>query len=176
MATSNRTDSTIEIQLTKGQVAIIDIDDADLAELQWSALGSGVRGGLPYFVATRASKMGGKRATQYMHRVIMERVLGCSLASDEQVDHIDGDSLNNRRANLRKATNAQNQANRGAQANNTSGYKGVYWSKADRKWKAFIRVNKKMLHLGYFSKPEDAHKAYIDAAKKYFGEYARGSW
>lgn len=91
-----------------------------------------------------------------------------------QTDHEDGDGLNNRWKNLRDATGMQNQANRGVQPNNISGYKGVSFRKSSGRYLARIGVRKKIMHLGSFDTPHDAHAAYMAAARKYFGEFANG--
>lgn len=90
------------------------------------------------------------------------------------VDRIDGNSFNNRRYNLRICTNKDNTRKTVKQINNKSGKKGVYWDVhlKNPKWKAFIKVNRRYLHLGYFVKFEDAVKARIAAEKKYFGDFA----
>lgn len=102
-----------------------------------------------------------------MHREIMNAPDGV------QVDHINGDSLDNRKINLRLCTNAENLRNRGKQINNTSGYKGVCWSVRKQKWQAQIKVDRKAKFLGNFETPEDAARAYDAAAKKYHGEFAK---
>jgi hypothetical protein len=76
-------------------------------------------------------------------------------------------------SNLREATNAQNQYNRGANKNNTSGYKGVYWDKPRKKWRAQIMHNKKTVFLGHFNDTKDAAVAYAEGAKRYAREFAR---
>lgn len=77
-----------------------------------------------------------------------------------QIDHINGDRRDNRPSNLRLATNTENLQNRrGLSSNNTSGYRGVYWSRAAKKWVASIRVNRKNHHLGCFIELEDAAAA-----------------
>lgn len=91
---------------------------------------------------------------------------------DGDVDHIDGDSLNNRWCNLRCATRSANMANRGRNANNTTGFKGV--SIHQGKYHSRIQVHGKGIRLGGFDTAAEAHAAYIAAAKKYFGEFARG--
>ena len=88
-----------------------------------------------------------------------------------QIDHIDGDKLNNLIANLRLATNSQNGANRGAPADNTSGYKGV--SRAKQRWRAVISVKGRYRHLGTFGTAEEAYAAYCKAARELHGEFAR---
>ena len=72
------------------------------------------------------------------------------------IDHINGDKLDNRIENLRAATVGQNQHNRKTNANNTSGYKGVSWNKAQKKWVARITLERKNIHLGYFANVEEA--------------------
>lgn len=105
--------------------------------------------------------------TIYMHREIMGITDPNIL-----VGHRDGDSLNNQDENLRVCNNAQNLCNRGRQANNTSGYKGVHWLRKNKKWSAHIQVNSKVIYLGSFVNIEDAARAYNEAAKKHHGEFA----
>ena len=92
---------------------------------------------------------------------------------NHQIDHHDGNTLNNLEDNLRICTFAQNSHNGKIRINNTSGWKGVYWHKNTKKWMALIIVNYKPIFLGYFDIKEDAAKAYNNAATKYFGEFAR---
>lgn len=91
------------------------------------------------------------------------------------IDHIDRDPRNNRIENLRQATHSQNHCNRSKQKNNTSGYKGVSWISRDKKFQTKIKVGEKHIHLGYFNSAQEAHDAYIKAANKHFGEFARAS-
>ena len=89
------------------------------------------------------------------------------------VDHKYGEGLDNRRANLRLATPAQNSHNRSKGRNKTSSrYKGVYLVKETKKWRASICHNNKRIHLGFFKNETDAAKAYDGAAKEYFKEFA----
>jgi hypothetical protein len=99
-------------------------------------------------------------------------MLGRPLARGELADHIDNDGLNNRRDNLRLATRTQNAGNSRTWVNNSSGYKGVYFYKATGKYAAHIKDGPKQRTIGYFDTPEDAHIAYLEAAKRYFGEFA----
>ncbi len=91
------------------------------------------------------------------------------------VDHIDRDPRNNRIENLREATHRQNHSNRAKQSNNTSGYKGVSWIARDRKYQAKIKIGDRHVNLGYFDDPSEAHAAYVDAATRHFGEFARAA-
>jgi len=93
------------------------------------------------------------------------------------LDHIDMDPSNNRLANLRAATHSQNKANRGATISNTSGFKGVTLDKTlkVKPWKAAIKFNSKMINLGTFATPEEAHAAYAAKATALFGDFARAA-
>lgn len=107
-----------------------------------------------------------------VHRVIFLWHYGYIPA---EVDHIDCDRGNNRIENLRAATSQENNRNRGANKNNTSGFKGVAFEADRGKWKAHICINRKKMHLGRFDSPEAAHEAYKAAALKHFGEFARAA-
>ena len=93
-----------------------------------------------------------------------------------RLDHEDMDKSNTRWRNLRPASPSQNGANRTAPRNNTSGYKGVHyapWRTSYKKWAAHIRVDGILKTLGHFAKPEEAHAAYVNAARTAFGAFAR---
>jgi hypothetical protein len=90
----------------------------------------------------------------------------------QELDHKNRISTDDRIDNLRPATQSQNMANGKVRATNTSGFKGVRWRPKTKKWQAIIRMNRKAVYLGQFTKPEDAHAAYVDAAIRYFGEFA----
>jgi hypothetical protein len=90
-----------------------------------------------------------------------------------QVDHIDGDGLNNKWANLRQCNKSQNQANSKLRRTNTSGFKGVCWHKQRQRWVANIQLNGRRISLGLHNTPEDAHAVYCAKAKELFGEFAR---
>ena len=91
----------------------------------------------------------------------------------KRVDHKDGDGLNNRRSNLRKANHAQNMANRQKFAGSSSQFKGVWWESANRKWRAAIKNSRGRAHLGYFTDEKAAAEAYNRAAREQYGEFAR---
>ncbi|WP_143004434.1 HNH endonuclease [Halomonas shengliensis] len=102
---------------------------------------------------------------EFFHRVV------AGAGPSEQVDHINGDKLDNRRENLRICSHADNMKNRKTHRNNGSGFKGVY---PDRnKWRAKITVNGKVHRLGTFETPAEAHGAYCRAAKEFHKDYAR---
>lgn len=108
------------------------------------------------------------------HRLIwyiMTRKDPCHL----QIDHIDGNRLNNKFSNLRLATQTQNARNRGPNKKSKSGLKGAYWSKSQQTWTSQITINNKSIHLGYFLTPELAHMAYCKAAAELHGDFARGA-
>lgn len=89
-----------------------------------------------------------------------------------EVDHIDGNRLNNQRSNLRLATSSQNKMNRGPRKDNTSGYKGVSWHSQRLKWTARVKAGQKYIHLGLFDSKEAAALAYNSAARLLHGEFA----
>ena len=100
-----------------------------------------------------------------MHRVILGELDG------PDVDHRDTDGLNNQKHNLRRCTKSENQQNRDAPSNNTSGYKGV--GRSGGRWYAGIKVDGQTFRLGYFDIKEDAAEAYNKAALKHHGEFSR---
>jgi hypothetical protein len=95
------------------------------------------------------------------------------LLKTKGIDHINGDSLDNRRNNLRVCTNQQNSFNQKTKVTNTSGYKGVSFQKKNNTYRAYIVKNNKQIHLGSFIKKEDAYKIRQKAEITMFGEYRR---
>jgi len=91
----------------------------------------------------------------------------------EIVDHINGDTLDNRKQNLRIATPLQNARNKKRAKNNTSGFKGVEWDPRRSKWRAAIVVQGRRRHLGHFDDAREASKRYEEAAKNIFGQFYR---
>jgi hypothetical protein len=108
------------------------------------------------------------------HRIVLSLVMKCCVPESMQVDHIDHDGTNNDPANLRLVSHAGNQRHRkGAQKNNLSGSRGVYWAHHKSwgnyaRWVASITVNGKKLHLGYFDTEEEARGARLSAELKYW--------
>lgn len=88
-----------------------------------------------------------------------------------EIDHINGNRADNRIENLRLATRAQNQANAKLRKDNTSGYKGVSFHKKHGKWSANISVNGKVVWLGVYDTPEEAHGRYLQEAERLRGIY-----
>jgi hypothetical protein len=163
---------TVEIPLTKGYTAIIDDEDAALAQKKWCSSLNQI--GQVYAVRNVPKSSNSKGRQVRLHREVMSRVLNRPLTADEYVDHINGDTLLNTRNNLRIVSKHQNTMNRSRNKNNTAGYLGV--SSADSStnpWKAEIRHNGKKIYLGSFPTPELASQAYQAAAVKYFGGYGR---
>ena len=91
----------------------------------------------------------------------------------QDIDHRDTDNANDRIDNLRLATDAQNLANRAAQSNNTSGFKGVNFDKQTGRWRAKIKAGGKFYDLGRHPTAETAAEAYAAAARRLHGEFAR---
>ena len=150
------------IPLTKGYEAVVDMQDIYLlSPMSWHARPD-VRS---VYAGTKARTQDGRRVTVRMHRLI------CAAPDDMEVDHINGDGLDNRRANLRLATKSQNQHNCRVRADNSSGYKGVVRKKG--KWCAQIMASNKNKHLGCFNCPTAAHFAYIKASRALHGEFGR---
>ena len=89
----------------------------------------------------------------------------------EFIDHINMNKVDNRLCNLREASDIENKQNRGAQLNNTSGFKGVCFHKQTSKWRANININGKQKHLGLFTNPKSASEAYHAAAKTIHAEF-----
>jgi hypothetical protein len=145
---------TKEISLTQGKFAIVDDDDYGYLN-QWRWHASKQRNS---FYAQRTSKpINGERAiTIYMHIEIIGRKEGF------EIDHINGEGLDNRRENIRHVTHRQNLQNRHDET--SSEYPGVYWYKRDRKWRAMIWLNGKKRHLGCFTNEQEAFTAYCKAA------------
>jgi AP2 domain. len=149
---------TKEIKLTQGMVAIVDDEWFDyLNQFKW-----------------QATKM--KNGKWYASRVVkMHREIAGVIAiqpTKVDVDHRNQNGLDNRVENLRVGTRSQNMSNTKKYSTNTSGYKGVMWSKRQSKWIAQIKYHGKLFHLGVFDNKIDAARAYDAAATDKFGEFA----
>jgi len=100
-------------------------------------------------------------------------ISGIEIPENKQIDHTNGDKKDNKLANLRLVTYDQNNQNVGRRKDNLSGFKGVGFDSRRKKWRSRIRSNNKMLWLGYFNTPEEAHEAYCREANKLHGPFFR---
>lgn len=151
-----------EIQLSGGHVAVVDDVDCEmLSRLTWSA---DADGRTAYAVRARTCRRGGGNV--FMHRMIMLP------DPDQDVHHINGDGLDNRRCNLRVCSHAENRRHNRRYANSTSGFKGVSWNKKSGRFEAYIAEGGVQHHFGHFSTPEEAAAAYDAAAHDLHGEFA----
>lgn len=157
------------IQATyKGVLYEVKVDDCDferISQYRWILGGSSIDK-RPY--ARRDRWANGRKKSVSMHREIMG-----DIPKGLCVDHINGDTLDNRRCNLRLATLSQNNANTGLCKKNATGFKGVVFHKKRKKWDVRLSFMGKRLHIGTFTNPQEAARAYDVAAIKHFGAYAR---
>jgi hypothetical protein len=151
--------------VTHGEFEVIlDLEDVSKCkQYTWGIYCSNRRKGkyVSYYITNNKVPM--------LHRFLMGNPKG------KVVDHADGDTMNNRKYNLRICEHYQNGKNRKFNQNNQSGHKGVFWDHAlvTPKWRANIKVGYKTLHLGYFDNYEDAVACRERAEEKYFGEFNR---
>jgi hypothetical protein len=158
-----------EIKMKNGMVAKVDDGDYDdLSKYKWHAVKNG-----PHWYARTNLFIRCKSHPLPMHRILL------NLCNPSDVgDHIDGDTLNNQRSNLRKCSPKENSRNLRKLAVTSKGvrtsiYKGVCFKKANQKYYATIDVDRKKIHLGVFTDERIAAVAYNKAAIKYHGEFAR---
>ncbi len=156
------------ISLTQGKIAIVDDEDFEqLNKHRWFA----VQDTPNLWYAIRIIRENGKSRTIRMHREILKP------KKDKMTDHINGNGLDNRRANLREVDQSLNQHNRHKlQTNNSSGFNGVSWDKKRRKWSARIELNGEKKYLGHFKSENNASLAYQQAKEAYLRKeksYAR---
>jgi len=156
-----------QIALSGGGVAIVDdIDFEDLIRFKWHRNSHGY-----------AQRMALRRDEHHSRSILMHRqILGVLRSpSTVQVDHADGNPLNNSRNNLRLATKSQNGRNAKLRKDNRLGIKGVKRMPGNLKkpFRSRIRLNGKEIHLGYSATPEEAHAAYCAKSVELFGEFAR---
>jgi hypothetical protein len=142
--------------VSKNQTAIIDAADLQkVGPYAWQ---------FDDYVRRQETHPDGKRFTVMLHRLI------CDPPDHLEVDHKDGNPLNNRRNNLRIAEHRQNGKNRKTPKNNTSGVRGVHSRRG--KWIAQISVDGKGRHLGIFHSIGEAKRVYEEACRKFHGEFA----
>lgn len=151
---------TIEIPLTRGYVALIDEGDAErVLEHRWSA----VPIGRTVYAQRAVKRSDGRWTSQRLHTFLTGYAV---------TDHRNGDGLDNRRANLRQATQGQNVCNQQMRSDNTSGFKGVTWFGTRGPWVAQIQHKRKHHSLGFYQDPAEAGRAYDEAARRLHGEHA----
>jgi hypothetical protein len=154
-------DDTVEIQLTRGQVCLIDAVDWDVVRsYRWSFHRCRTK------TYAKTSEPLTNR-TIYMHRFLLGEPDGV------EVDHVAGAGLDNRRSNLRLSSALQNQQNRAKRGGVSSRFKGVTFNRQTGRWRANITEGGKQHFLGSFDREEDAASAYDQAAVASFGEFAR---
>jgi len=147
---------TKEIPLTQGKVALVDDDDfEELSKHKW----------YPNTRGYAWANIRGKNTL--MHRLLMGDI------GKRQVDHINGNKLDNRKSNIRPCTQSENNANTGKNKKNTSGYRGVIYRKDICLWRAYLGLNGERISLGHYETPQAAARAYYAAARVAFGEFAR---
>lgn len=150
-----------EIELTQSKIALVDDEDfPKLSKFKWHAWYSGYS-----FYAVCCTRRHGKI---YMHR----EILGLKKNDGKIGDHINHNSLDNQKLNLRVATARLNSYNCKFKNNNTSGYRGVTWHKQINRWMAQIKVNNKRIYLGVFTDIIKAALAYDFASLEYYKENA----
>ena len=162
--------TTLRITNKKGRIINVLIDTEDLEKIKeynWSA---GWRGGYQkrYYIQY-SDYSTGKCKSILLHKFIMD------VWDNREVDHIDHDSLNNRKYNLRPSEVKNNAKNRkGKNSNNKSGYRNVCWHKHDNCWAVQLQINGKNKVLKRFrpNQLEEAGKYAEEMRKKYYGEYA----
>jgi hypothetical protein len=151
-----------ELILLRGEIAMVDDEDYErLSRYSWHIMNHGYVART--YIEDKAKKV------ELLHRAIMQT------PTNMDTDHIDGDKLNNTKANLRIVTTSQNCMNRRPKENKVGSvkYKGVHWCKRSQIWTAQIKVNGKSIYLGRFQSSVDAARAYDAAALSHHGEYAR---
>lgn len=153
------------IPLTQGKFAVVDDDDYEfLMQWKWHAY-TNYRIWYARRQTLKADSPAGKQHPILMHRVINKTPAGM------HTDHVNGDGLDNRKANLRTATSVENGRNRGSNRGATSLHKGVDWDSRHQKWRAQAMINRRKIFLGRFVNEVDAAKAYGAFAAANFAEF-----
>lgn len=154
----------IRIPLTQGKATIVDDCDGDLTKFKWHYHKGG------YAARRSHADERPKWKIVLMHRMILKRMLGRPLRPGEQVDHVNRNGFDNRRCNIRLATDQQNKRNRGKIPGGLSEYLGVV--KTRDRWSAHITVDYRNLYLGIFDDEEIAARVRDIASARYFEEFA----
>lgn len=149
------------IQLTQGKQAIVDDEDYEyLNQFKWYADKK--------YATRKVSLAEGRdkqvRVRQYLHRAVLR-----DAPKNQRIDHINGNTFDNRKSNLRPCTPAQNAVNSNMRANNTTGYRGVNWNERDKKWRVIVQKR----FVGNYKDIKEAAQAYNKVAVDMYGEFAR---
>ena len=148
------------VNKNKNRYTLVDDEDFDfLNQWKWRLNKRG------YIL--RSTMINNKYTVIHMHRIIIK------CPSEKMVDHISGNKSDNRKNNLRICNNLENSWNRAISKLNSSGYKGVNWHKASKKWEARIGFKNKRIHLGFFKNIKDAVNIYNVSAIKFYGEFVK---
>jgi HNH endonuclease len=157
------------IPLTQGQFAIVSVADYDFLN-QWNWYATWSPNTRSFYAVRKVQGPNGERSTLPMHRVILGLVHG----DGKEVDHVNCNTLDNRRENLRIATANENKYNQRTQRNNKSGFKGVSLRVRTGKYEAHIKADGKLMYLGCRFTAEEAYRElYVPATQKYHGNFAR---
>lgn len=152
----------MKISLTQNKFAIIDNEDWDkIKDYSWCI---STDNNIVAYIKGSGRK---NRKLILLHRLIMNAKQG------QEIDHINRNRLDNRKNNLRFCNRSQNNMNAKKRKGTLSKYKGVTWSKRDKKWKSYIGLNGKFINLGSYDNEKIAALIYNEKAQQLFGEFAR---
>ena len=155
----------LRIPEASGGLHDVLVDEADLAAVgrwTWCVVSARTASRRTFYVRGGPEKA--------LHRMLLSAPFGL------EVDHIDGNGLNNQRSNLRLCTHAQNQHNKGPSSRNKTGFKGVSFDNYHGRFAAKIKLNGKQRHIGYFDSAVEAAQAYALEAKRLHGSFANTGW
>lgn len=154
----------MEIEISGYKVLVDDEDYERISRYKWSV---NKKSKNDIYFRTH-QYVNGNRVTISLHRYIM----GCKYRDGNRVDHIDHNTFDNRKCNMRLCTEQENNQNRRKPVTNTTGYKGVRVSTGDNRWGAVVAINDKNVRVGTYSSPEEAARMYDMLALKLHGEFA----
>lgn len=156
----------MEIEI-KGKIVLIDDEDWEKVRVYKWVINAPTKANRKYY-AQHDFYVEGVHHVILMHRLIM----GCVKGDGVYIDHIDGNTLNNHKSNLRFSSIAENTRNQQKHRDSMNPYKGIKYDKRDKLWVARIQYNKKRIYVGYSKDPVEAAKAYDRKAIELHGEFA----